>query len=312
MMPVAAEGALKMMELSAIPTKELDSAALKHGPIAVFPNSNDPRQRQLGVAVLTDATTLEEAKGNLSEIAARGGETVVIAERGHAEELRPKALSVIEVPALGPELSPLLAVLPLQRLASETTKEIDRIARTIGGWAEDLFSLLGRPPGRELVERLEAIQRELDLMRADGTLNGLQADKLHHVEAKLAAALKAARSQQRQAKGATRELISELRGPRLSLIQFIDQQLQLPATQSKLGRLDRERALAALEEARRLPQEEALDLLERRFAVLVGQLNSSSGSAARSYSLHRASKGLAEMLARNLDKPRGLAKEVTV
>ena len=61
---------------------------------------------------------------NISEIAARGARTVVIAEEGD-EAVRPFADHLVEIPAVPTLLQPLVATVPLQILAAE-------IARTRG------------------------------------------------------------------------------------------------------------------------------------------------------------------------------------
>ena len=117
-LPVALEGALKMKEISYIPTDAYAAGEMKHGPIALLD------ERTPVVAVATHSPVLDKMLSNIAEVRARGAHVVAVATEGdhqvaeHAEE-------VLYVPSTDWLLQPILAVVPLQLLAY-------RIARVRG------------------------------------------------------------------------------------------------------------------------------------------------------------------------------------
>jgi glutamine---fructose-6-phosphate transaminase (isomerizing) len=117
-LPVALEGALKMKEISYIPTDAYAAGEMKHGPIALLD------ERTPVVAVATHSPVLDKMLSNIAEVRARGAHVVAVATEGdhqvaeHAEE-------VLYVPSTDWLLQPIVAVVPLQLLAY-------RIARVRG------------------------------------------------------------------------------------------------------------------------------------------------------------------------------------
>ncbi|MGH3620546.1 MAG: glutamine--fructose-6-phosphate transaminase (isomerizing) [Sciscionella sp.] len=114
--PVALEGALKLKELAYMHAEGFAGGELKHGPIALI-------EQGLPVVVVMPspkgrAVLHSKMVSNMSEIAARGARTVVIAEEGD-ETVRPLADHLIEVPAVPTLFAPLVATVPLQVLAAE-------------------------------------------------------------------------------------------------------------------------------------------------------------------------------------------------
>ncbi len=109
-MPVALEGALKLKEISYIPTDAYAAGEMKHGPIALLDESTPI------VAVATDSPVLEKMLSNVEEARARGADVVAIATEG-ATEVEEVADQTLFVPRTDPILQPILAVLPLQLLA---------------------------------------------------------------------------------------------------------------------------------------------------------------------------------------------------
>ncbi len=107
---VALEGALKLKEISYIPTDAYAAGEMKHGPIALLD------ERTPVVCVATDSPVLDKVLSNISEVSARGAHVLAVATEGsshvaeHAEE-------VVYVPHTDWLLQPLLAVIPLQLLA---------------------------------------------------------------------------------------------------------------------------------------------------------------------------------------------------
>src|SRR4051812_47543940 len=109
-LPVALEGALKMKEISYIPTDAYAAGEMKHGPIALLD------ERTPVVAVANRSPVLDKMLSNVSEVRARGAHVLAVATEGdrqvaeHAEE-------VVYVPETDWLLQPILAVVPLQLLA---------------------------------------------------------------------------------------------------------------------------------------------------------------------------------------------------
>jgi glucosamine--fructose-6-phosphate aminotransferase (isomerizing) len=108
--PVALEGALKLKEISYIHAEGLPAAEMKHGPIALI-NDGMP-----AVFIATKCSQYDKILGNIEEVRARGGRTIVVASRGD-ENIKRYADFLIQVPEAPEELQPMLTVVPLQILA---------------------------------------------------------------------------------------------------------------------------------------------------------------------------------------------------
>ncbi len=110
-LPVALEGALKLKEISYIPTEAYSAGEMKHGPIALL-DENTP--------VVVVATRMERVYdklvSNIQEVRARGAHVIAIASDGN-EDIQHHADDVIYVPKAPAFLSAVLAVVPLQLLA---------------------------------------------------------------------------------------------------------------------------------------------------------------------------------------------------
>lgn len=109
-LPVCLEGALKLKEVSYIPTDAYAAGEMKHGPIAMLDESTPV------VGVATDSPVLEKMLSNLEEVRARGADTVAIATEG-SDHVAGVADETIFVPRTDWILQPILAVIPLQLLA---------------------------------------------------------------------------------------------------------------------------------------------------------------------------------------------------
>jgi glutamine---fructose-6-phosphate transaminase (isomerizing) len=109
-LPICLEGALKLKEVSYIPTDAYAAGEMKHGPIALLD------ERTPVVCVATESPVLDKVLSNIAEVRARGAHVIAVAtENGgqvaeHAEE-------VVELPRTDWLLQPLLAVIPLQLMA---------------------------------------------------------------------------------------------------------------------------------------------------------------------------------------------------
>jgi len=108
--PIALEGALKLKEISYIHAEGYAAGEMKHGPIALIDET-------MPVLVLaTRSPVLEKMQGNIEEVAARGGRLIALTEADNLQ-VRDRVESVITVPEVPLELSPIVLVTPLQLLA---------------------------------------------------------------------------------------------------------------------------------------------------------------------------------------------------
>ena len=108
--PVALEGALKLKEISYIHAEGMPAAEMKHGPIALITD------HMPAVFIATQCSQYEKVIGNIEEVRARGGKTIVVATEGD-EHIKQYADHLITVPDTVEQLQPLLTVVPLQMLA---------------------------------------------------------------------------------------------------------------------------------------------------------------------------------------------------
>jgi glucosamine--fructose-6-phosphate aminotransferase (isomerizing) len=109
-LPVSLEGALKLKEISYIPTEAYSAGEMKHGPIALL-DAETPV-----VCVATDSHVYDKVVSNIQEVRARGAEVIAIATDGN-EDIQHHADDVVYVPRTHPFLQAALAVIPLQLLA---------------------------------------------------------------------------------------------------------------------------------------------------------------------------------------------------
>jgi glucosamine--fructose-6-phosphate aminotransferase (isomerizing) len=109
-LPVCLEGALKLKEISYIPTEAYSAGEMKHGPIALLDESTPV------VCIATDSHVYEKVVSNIQEVRARGAQVIAIATDGN-EDVQHHADDVIFVPPTHPFLQAALAVVPLQLLA---------------------------------------------------------------------------------------------------------------------------------------------------------------------------------------------------
>ncbi|MDQ5850077.1 MAG: glutamine--fructose-6-phosphate transaminase (isomerizing), partial [Pseudomonadota bacterium] len=111
--PIAAEGALKLKEISYIHAEAYPAGELKHGPLALV-TSEMPV-----VTVAPNDALLQKLKSNMQEVRARGGELYVFADADTRIVSAP-GINVIRLPEHYGLLSPILHVAPLQLLAYHT------------------------------------------------------------------------------------------------------------------------------------------------------------------------------------------------
>ncbi len=109
-LPVCLEGALKLKEVSYIPTDAYAAGEMKHGPIALLDESTPV------VCVATDSPILDKVLSNVEEVKARGADVIAVATEGDSR-VDKVSEETIKVPRTDWVLQPLLAILPLQLLA---------------------------------------------------------------------------------------------------------------------------------------------------------------------------------------------------
>ena len=110
-LPVALEGALKLKEISYIPTDAYSAGEMKHGPIALLDEGTPV------VCVATDQKVIyDKVVSNIQETRARGAHVIAIATDDN-EDIQHHADDVIYIPRSPAFLQSVLAVVPLQLLA---------------------------------------------------------------------------------------------------------------------------------------------------------------------------------------------------
>jgi glucosamine--fructose-6-phosphate aminotransferase (isomerizing) len=109
-LPVAVEGALKLKEISYVPTDAYAAGEMKHGPIALL----GPETPVICVAI--EDAVLPKLLSNVSEVRARGARVFAVACDG-CKEIAEHAETVVYVPRTDPLLQVLLAIVPLQLFA---------------------------------------------------------------------------------------------------------------------------------------------------------------------------------------------------
>ncbi|MFT5682639.1 MAG: glucosamine--fructose-6-phosphate aminotransferase (isomerizing) [Myxococcota bacterium] len=106
---VAAEGALKLMEVSYIPSIAYPSGEMKHGPIALLEEGSPV------ICIVPDDSLKAKTVSNVQECRARGARIIMVHTAG--DDIAELADVAIPVPATLEWFTPLLTVLPLQLLA---------------------------------------------------------------------------------------------------------------------------------------------------------------------------------------------------
>jgi glucosamine--fructose-6-phosphate aminotransferase (isomerizing) len=114
--PVALEGALKLKEISYIPSEGYAAGEMKHGPIALV-DEHCPV-----VAILGEGLLREKTLSNVEETAARGANVLAISREGDEAAARVGRV-VLSVPDAPEILRPLIWTVPLQLLAHEVASD---------------------------------------------------------------------------------------------------------------------------------------------------------------------------------------------
>jgi len=103
--PIALEGALKLKEISYKHAEGYPAGEMKHGPIAMI----EPEMTT--VVLASNDAVASKVRQNIEQVRARGGPVICVGTDAGSMQLADEA---IEVPDVGPWLSPLLNVIPLQ------------------------------------------------------------------------------------------------------------------------------------------------------------------------------------------------------
>jgi glucosamine--fructose-6-phosphate aminotransferase (isomerizing) len=111
--PVALEGALKLKEVSYVHAEGYAAGELKHGPISLL-DAEVPL-----VAVATRSSVQEKLISNVMEGRARDARVMAVATEGD-EAMRRYADDILWVPDTLEQLTPVLAIIPLQLFAYHT------------------------------------------------------------------------------------------------------------------------------------------------------------------------------------------------
>jgi glucosamine--fructose-6-phosphate aminotransferase (isomerizing) len=112
--PLALEGALKLKEISYIHAEGYAAGELKHGPIALI-DENMPV-----VVIAPYDRVFEKTVSNMQEVAARGGNIILMTDAKGAAEATVSSLETIILPDMAATFAPLIYAVPVQLLAYHT------------------------------------------------------------------------------------------------------------------------------------------------------------------------------------------------
>ncbi len=112
--PLALEGALKLKEISYIHAEGYAAGELKHGPIALIDETMPV------VVIAPHDRSFEKTVSNMQEVAARGGEIILITDVKGAASGAVEGAEMIVLPDMPEILTPIVYAIPLQLLAYHT------------------------------------------------------------------------------------------------------------------------------------------------------------------------------------------------
>jgi len=112
--PLALEGALKLKEISYIHAEGYAAGELKHGPIALID------EKMPVVVIAPYDQVFEKTVSNMQEVAARGGQIILMTDAKGAAEATIESLVTIVLPDMGAMFAPLVYAVPVQLLAYHT------------------------------------------------------------------------------------------------------------------------------------------------------------------------------------------------
>jgi len=112
--PLALEGALKLKEISYIHAEGYAAGELKHGPIALID------EKMPVVVIAPYDQVFEKTVSNMQEVAARGGQIILMTDAKGAAEATIESLVTIVLPDMGAIFAPMVYAIPVQLLAYHT------------------------------------------------------------------------------------------------------------------------------------------------------------------------------------------------
>jgi glutamine---fructose-6-phosphate transaminase (isomerizing) len=112
--PLALEGALKLKEISYIHAEGYAAGELKHGPIALID------EKMPVVVIAPYDQVFEKTVSNMQEVAARGGQIILMTDAKGASEATIESLVTIVLPDMGAIFAPMVYAIPVQLLAYHT------------------------------------------------------------------------------------------------------------------------------------------------------------------------------------------------
>jgi len=112
--PLALEGALKLKEISYIHAEGYAAGELKHGPIALI-DENMPV-----VVIAPFDRVFEKTVSNMQEVAARGGNIILMTDAKGAAQATIESLVTIILPDMAATFTPMVYAIPVQLLAYHT------------------------------------------------------------------------------------------------------------------------------------------------------------------------------------------------
>jgi len=114
MFPVAMEGALKLKEISYIHAEGYPAGELKHGPIALVDETMPV------IVVAPSDELMEKTLSNMQEVAARGGQIILVTDEEGGRHIGQAVAETIVIPKVSSFVAPILALIPVQLLAYHT------------------------------------------------------------------------------------------------------------------------------------------------------------------------------------------------
>jgi glutamine---fructose-6-phosphate transaminase (isomerizing) len=122
--PLAMEGALKLKEISYIHAEGYAAGELKHGPIALIDETMPV------IVIAPHDPWFEKTVSNMQEVAARGGNIILITDDKGAESTGLDTMATIVMPTAHPVVAPIVHSIPVQLLAYHTAvfmgKDVDQ------------------------------------------------------------------------------------------------------------------------------------------------------------------------------------------
>jgi glucosamine--fructose-6-phosphate aminotransferase (isomerizing) len=112
--PMALEGALKLKEISYIHAEGYAAGELKHGPIALI-------DEDVPVIVIAPYDRVfDKTVSNMQEVAARGGNIILLTDSQGVRDATVKSLETICLPTMASAVTPLVYAIPIQLIAYHT------------------------------------------------------------------------------------------------------------------------------------------------------------------------------------------------